>query len=116
MKFYSISPFRYFDVNFSLQIQMPLVLQNQLIYSVYLTSPAPAQGQMGWPKIGPSHTSIVDPHGVVEIASSSLNVMAVEGSKVWYMLLSVILFKYYETIVIMKPKQTNNIKHINEIY
>ena len=65
-----------------LQIQMPAVLQIQLIYSVYLSSSTPAQGQPGWPKIGSSKTAIVDPHGLVEIAPTNLNVTVVEGSKV----------------------------------
>ena len=58
------------------------MLQNQLIYAVYLSSSTPAQGQTGWPKIGTSNVAIADPHGLIEIASSSWNKTVIEGNRV----------------------------------
>ena len=66
----------------ALQIQIPSVLPNQLIYAIYLSSSTPAQGQTGWPKIGTSNVVVANPHGLIEIAPSSLNKTVVEGNRV----------------------------------
>ncbi len=60
---------------------MPSVLQNNLIYAVYLSYVSLGAGQTAMPRIGTSNTAIVDVHGLIEIAQSSRSLTVTEGNR-----------------------------------
>ncbi|XP_066912895.1 adhesion G-protein coupled receptor V1-like isoform X2 [Clytia hemisphaerica] len=52
-----------------------------LDYVLHLTNNIePRPNQNGWPKLGPNIYSVIEPHGIVQIASTSKSVVVQEGS------------------------------------
>ena len=52
-----------------------------LDYVIHLTNNIePRPNQNGWPKLGPNIHSVIEPHGIVQIASTSKSVVVQEGS------------------------------------
>eukprot|EP00794_Sanderia_malayensis_P009868 gene9868-10878_t len=66
---------------FSFNAVVPSVLQANAIYAVYLSSVSLTAGRPGWPKLGSSNTTIVEPHGVIEIAQNYRSLTVSEGSQ-----------------------------------